>query len=313
MTDKASLLTGKLAFLTKNGPAADARLLYIQSLCDSKSVVRNLLIPFWQLDTFHAFEQYLQSLPGCVQHRDIPSTVQMILRGYVGVFLTGGIYLLEAMKPQESPVKEASVETVIQGPQDAFNESLTTKLYMIRMRYQSDALRIETDTIGKLSKTKIAIVYDNQLVDQKALQELKQDLTRVEVDMMQAVGQLENLMMRWRWSLFPTIVITERPDRSVFSIAKGKILVVMDRTPFVGIVPSSFFDFFSSMDDIYQLRLVGRFLLLLRYIGFFLAVSMPALYVGTVSYNPEVYRVQLAFSIGRLRFCRSSKRKEITF
>jgi spore germination protein KA len=277
------------------------RLLYIKSICDEKSIVKNLFHPYWLAGSAREFEQYLQAFPGCDVHCDLPGTIGKILQGYAVVFFEQGIYLLEAQNSQESGVQHASVETVVQGPNDAFIENLATNLNLIRTRYAVDSLRIETNRIGKLSKTEVAIIYDNHLVDSNALKKVRERLSEVQVDLLQSVGQLTNEISEHKWSLFPTVVITERPDRTVLNLSKGRIIIALDKSPFVAIVPSILSDFFASMDDRYQLRIVGRFLLSLRYIGFFLAISMPALYVATVSFNPEVYRVQLAFSIASSR------------
>jgi spore germination protein len=160
---------------------------------------------------------------------------------------------------------------------------------------------VEMQVVGNLSKTKIALVYDDSIVDQNVLQELKRRLEKVNVDLIQSTGELQKHIAQDPWNAFPTVVATERPDRAVLNISHGKVIIVVDKTPFVMIVPSVFSDFFTAMDDLVQLPVIGSFLRGLRYIGLALTLTLPGLYVGTISYNPEFFRIQLAFSVAASR------------
>lgn len=78
-------------------------------------------------------------------------------------------------------------------------------------------------------------------------------------------------------------------------------MLLLNGTPFAIIVPAVLFDFLASMDDIYDIPWFSRPLMILRYIGAFITISLPALYVATVSYNPEIFRAQLAIEIAGSR------------
>ncbi|PWK05398.1 spore germination protein [Tumebacillus permanentifrigoris] len=280
--------------------AADkqASLLYVKPLCDSKLIAKYIVSPFWDYQTEAEYTGFLMSFPNCVHHQELDTTINLILSGYVGVFVADRLYLYEAKSIQVSPVAEATVESTVQGPQDAFNESLMTNLNLVRIRYKSDLLQVDYQNVGERSKTQLALLYDKQNVNQQALAELRRELDEIDLKVLLSAGHLQNtLLRRKRWSLFPLVVITERPDRAVKNLSEGKIIVLIDTTPFAVILPSSFGDFFSAMDDYTQLPLIGWFLRLLRYIGFLSTIILPGLYVATISYNPEFFRVQLAFSI----------------
>ena len=109
------------------------------------------------------------------------------------------------------------------------------------------------------------------------------------------------MITRHKSFLFPTIVITERPDRIAYNLSKGKVIVMMEGTRFALILPSVFYDFMSSMDDLYLPSWIAKFLVLLRYLGLGTALLLPAMYVGITAYNPELFRVQLALSIAGSR------------
>jgi hypothetical protein len=96
-------------------------------------------------------------------------------------------------------------------------------------------------------------------------------------------------------------MITERTDRIALNLAQGKMVILIEGSPFGLILPAVFFDFMSSMEDLYQPYWVSRFLITLRYLGLFISLLLPGLYVAITSYNPEVFQVQLALGIAGSR------------
>jgi spore germination protein len=288
---------------TRHMDAGDrkAELLYIKTLCDAAVIHRYIVSVFWEMKSLQEYGAYLSSFPNCEKGSHLQTATELILRGFVAVFLDSELYLFDAMKVESSSISEATVEATIQGPQDAFNGNLLTEISMVRRRYQSDALQVELYKTGELSKTNLAMLYDQNIVNQQALEELRGKLDRVHAQLVQSAGELQQNLSPKKFALFPMIVVTERPDRVVRFLSKGRIAVLVDGTPFAMLLPSIFSDFFTAMDDYVQMPVIGHFLKILRYIGFAFTVLLPALYVGTVSYNPEFYRVQLAFSIGASR------------
>ncbi|NYE06652.1 hypothetical protein F4694_003432 [Bacillus niacini] len=160
---------------------------------------------------------------------------------------------------------------------------------------------IESTNIGSISKTVVNIIYDSKKVDKDVLKQVKDFLSAVEIEMFQSGEQLLDFTKKSQHVLFPTIMVTERPDRTVINIAAGKIILLVQGSPFAVLMPTVLKDQMASMADIYQTYWIGKFLLLLRYIGLFTTITLPALYVALVSYNPEVFRVQLALSVAGSR------------
>lgn len=119
--------------------------------------------------------------------------------------------------------------------------------------------------------------------------------------MFQSGEQLLDIIKKSNRSLFPVMLVSERPDRVAVNLAGGKVILLTSGSPFAVILPTVMKDFMASMEDIYQTYWVGRFLQVLRYIGFFLSITLPGLYVALTSYNPEVFRAQLAISIAGSR------------
>jgi spore germination protein len=144
-------------------------------------------------------------------------------------------------------------------------------------------------------------MYDEMKVDHSVLKELKKRLSELKTDIIQSASEIERHTMHPKLRLFPTLMLTERPDRAVLNISQGKICVLMDSTGYVLVLPAIFNDFFTAMDDKIQLPLIGWFLKAIRYIALFITVMMPSLYVAFTSYNPEILKMQITLLIAGSR------------
>jgi hypothetical protein len=277
-----------------------AVLLYISSICDEKKLHEDITTQLMEL-TSVSFKEYLKSMSITKTHESNEQTLAEIMSGSVCIFMYEEVFLVDLKKLELNATGEATVETVIQGPQKAICEEISTNLNIIRHRYPQPSLRIEETVVGKQSRTKVMIVYDNKLYEESILKEIKQSLDKVDLDVVQAAGELQRGLSKQKRTLFPTMMITERPDRIAYNLAQGKVVLLIDGTPFSLIAPAVFFDFLSSMEDLYQSFWISRFIVSLRYIGLFISLLLPAFYVGVTAYNPELFRVQLALSIAGSR------------
>ncbi|WP_409300160.1 spore germination protein [Peribacillus sp. SCS-155] len=276
-------------------------LLYLESMSDDEKIKKHIIKPLLLCETENEFTLHLLSLPGCKKISDLNGLEKQLIGGETLIFLSQGVYSYKVTKVNNDQPLEATVEMSVLGPQKALSEDLQTNITLLRTRYPSENLRIESSTIGTLSNTPIALLYDVEFVDKKILKELKKKLSDIKVDMIQAVGQMENQLTDKKYHLFPVTLNTERPDRLALNIAEGKIIILVNGTPFGLVVPAVFFDFISSMDDLSHTYWVSRLMILLRYIGLGITLVLPALYIVITSYNPEIVRSQLALTIAGSR------------
>lgn len=277
------------------------QLVYLKSLSDKKKIKEFLIRPFFEIDDANKYEMYIQSLPDAQVEEDVQTILRKLLQGSAIIIVEEKLYVIDAKKELVTSIPEATVEKVIQGPQTALTESIGMNKCILRNRYHQASLRFEDSIVGRLSQTPISIIYDANLIDPKILEKLKNSLTTVKIDVLQAAGQLNKKLTKQKRTLFPTIIITERPDLIIFNLAQGKIIVLIDGTPFALIAPAVFYDFISSTEDIYQSYWISRFLILLRYIAILITLILPALYVGATAFNTEIFRVQLVLSIAGSR------------
>ena len=174
------------------------------------------------------------------------------------------------------------------GPRESFSETLQTSLSLIRRRIKDSNLRIETKSIGTVTKTKVAMVYLKGIANDKIVNEVRQRLGRIDIDGVLDSGYLEELIQDETFTPFSTVYTSERPDSASAGILEGRIAIVVDGTPFVIIVPALFVHFFQSSEDYYQRSDITTLIRILRYTAFFITILGPSIYIAVTIYHQEM-------------------------
>lgn len=278
-------------------------LLYVKSVINQDDLQNKIIIPFYEMECLEAYEYYLQSLDAYVPFDNQEETLLKLVKGAVVLFTESNIHILELKEYANKNLYEASLETALQGPRLVLSEHLETNLNLLRHRYNESALTIEKGQIGKTSKLDYYLLFDQQKTNRTILNQFKKQMDEIKdkKEIIQSVGEIQELLRKRKRTLFPTFMITERPDRIALNISQGKIVILLEGSPFALIAPATFYDFMSAMDDGYQSYWVSKFLKSLRYVGLLINLLLPAAYVGLTSFNPEIFRVQLALSIAGSR------------
>ncbi|TPE67896.1 spore germination protein [Halalkalibacterium halodurans] len=198
-------------------------------------------------------------------------------------------------------IEEPSTETTVRGPKDAFNESLQTNLSLIRRRVKSNRLRVENTELGETTHTDVALVYVDDLVDKKLLQEIKQRLNRVITHKVISEANIEEAMQDEMLTPFPTIYNTERPDMVAYALVEEKVALIIDGTPFALILPTDFAQFFKAAEDYYQRYDLSTFIRLLRYFAFTVSLLGPSLYVALITFHQDLIPTTLLIRLASQR------------
>lgn len=247
------------------------------------------------------FTLYLQALP---QFQEIQSKEQVqleIMSGNIFVVIQNEFYLLDFRLSKNDEVNSTSVETTIHGSQLALSDNLMTNINVIRSNYHQASLSVEYFVKGEVNQHKVAVIYDKEKVNNDVLDVIQQRLQNVDKQLITSTTQLSNLINDKHFSLFPQMIMTERPDRIIYNLAGGKVILLVDGNPQAVATPVVFFDFMTTMEDNYHTLFISLFLKILRYAGLFLSLLLPALYVGVTSFTPELFRTELALTVAGSR------------
>ncbi|MDD2420667.1 MAG: spore germination protein [Heliobacteriaceae bacterium] len=254
-------------------------------------------------------EDISRLLPGCLPVGKIKkinrwSQVKAkLLSGWVVLFVEGSreAYCFPLPAPFVRSPDEPVAEQVVRGPHNGFVEDIEKNLALVRQRMRSTNLKVELFQLGRLSATRVALIYGEGIIDPAVLAEVKHRLVQIDVDDIKAAGTIEEFIEDHPLSIFPQILHTERPDRVTTAIASGAFAVIVDGTPMVLLAPVTFVQFFHSPEDEYERYYYGTFVRLLRYLAIPIALLLPSLYVALTTFNSEMIPTQLLFSIATAR------------
>lgn len=228
--------------------------------------------------------------------------VTSILMGTTALFVDGvpTALIIDTRGLATRAISDPITEVDIAGPRESFTEDLRTNISLVRRRLKNPNLVVKSQRIGLRSKTNIAVVYFKGIVNSGLVCEMERRLQNLQIDAVENLG-LQRLLEDHPNSPFPTIVATERPDKFVMDLVNGKVGLIIDGTPFCLMAPAVISDFFKAGDDYLEKWMTASFLRLLRYIGAFFALTVPAIYVAITAFHPAFIPTPLALTIGSSR------------
>lgn len=277
----------------------DVGIIYTDGLVDSKSI-NNFIMESLMLD-FPQDENQDQNLLTVLKNKVLTVGEIQNVSEFGALFdalLSGDVILLLegysqgfniSMKGWQSrSVTEATTETIIRGPKESFNENLRTNTAMVRRRIKDPNLWLESRQIGTVTKTNVALMYINGIVNDKVVEELRERLDRIDIDGILESGYIEQMIQDETLTPFPTVYTTERPDVVAADLLEGRVAIIVDGTPFALILPVVFLQFFQAAEDYYQRADIGTLLRILRLICFFIAIAGPSLYIAITTFHQEM-------------------------
>jgi len=229
----------------------------------------------------------------------ISAAVRAVLDG-CAVIARDGASSAQAWRLDRVParsVDRSENEPTLNGPQEAFIESLSVNLAMVRKRLKSPHLKIETFTVGETSPCEIAMIYEEGVVKSDLLREVRRRIAQIRVDYVADINEVREFINDPRFSVFPTTEETERPDRVVAGLMEGRVAILADGSPTCLMVPVTFAMNLSSPEDYYMHYSLALPLRLLRHLMFWSSVLLPALYVALLTYNQDLLPTPLLVSV----------------
>ena len=214
----------------------------------------------------------------------------LVIDGY-----DGGI-LLDAKEYPTRSVQEPDTSKVLRGSHDGFVESIMANAALLRRRIRDPALTLERHQVGGRSQTDVALVYMAGEANEKYLEQLRQKLKAIDVGSisMSQESIAECIVPKQWWNPFPKIRYTERPDVATASIMEGSILLMIDNTPSVMLLPTTLFSFAEEINDYYFPPLIGTYLRIIRLVVLFLTVFITPLWYLLVK-NGDILPGELEF------------------
>ena len=207
---------------------------------------------------------------------------------------------LETKEKLERSISTPDTEGTIRGAKDAFLENMQQNIGLIRKRIKHNDFRIEKRFIGRYTKTGVAILSINSICKDKLLKQILKKIDEINIDGIIAGEQIKNLIEHSNFPL-PTILTTERPDIASNALLQGKVVIIVDNSPYALIVPGLFYDYFKTSEDFYAKSFNVTFTRIIRYLAFFIALLTPAIYLSLITYNQEIVPTELLVNFAKQR------------
>lgn len=278
-------------------------LLYLQGLSDKKMINENILRPLMYGNPENRQSVPVPTIGGVNTVSSWTEILNAILIGKCVMLVEGRqtAWVYDTGGWPQRAIDDPQLESSLKGAHQGFLETGTQNLGLLRRYLPNNEFRVAEHTVGERGKSKVWVVYLEDVAHPEVLNELNTRIRNIDVDAIINTGELAELIEDNTYSPFPQYILTERPDSAVSHLLQGRFVVIVDRSPSVIIAPTTFTSFFQSVDD-YSLRwMIASFVRLLRFAAFMIALLFPAIYISLISYNFEIIPLQLFVSIAESR------------
>lgn len=288
----------------------DIYFVYIDNMVDKtlleEDTLRNLI---YRMDDMPAQDQFEYIKEKGLRSADISEVVTM----YEAVkFILGGDTIIlvdgydKALKVSvrgmaSRGVPTAENEVAVRGSKESFSEALYINRVLLRRRIKDTNMKIVQTTVGTRTLTDVAIVYIEGVARPEVVEEIQQRIREFVVDGIFDSGMLEQLTERNVFSPFPEFQATERPDKAASALVEGRVVLIVDNSPMALLLPTTMNSFFQASDDTYSRWEVATMIRIIRFLGAFITVALPGLYIAVVNYQPELLSSALALSFAAAR------------
>lgn len=188
-------------------------------------------------------------------------------------------------------------EPAIKGAKDGFVESVRTNTSLVRRRLRAPELKIREHIVGRQSLTPVDVLWLDGIADPDTVAQLERRLEAIDIDGVEAAGNLEEYLVDAARSPFPLMPYTQRPDRFCQGLLEGRVGLFADGIPLGWLLPGTIDQFFKTGQDRAYHWLVASALSVIRWMCCLITLLVPGLYIALVTFHPEAIPPKLALSI----------------
>lgn len=247
--------------------------------------------------------EYLLTKTAIPLDKTVAVTQKQVIR-----FLTAGaaclllegcdrVLVISSQSQQFRSVSEPSGEGNLRGSHEGFVELLRVNISLLRRLVRSPQLHCEIQIAGTTTRTEVALLYHGEKCPQPMVEKVKKQLQSTGLDMLFDPGYLAPFAVRTPFSLFTPAGFTERPDTAAAKLCEGKLIVLVNGSPYAMILPHFFAEHFQSMDDYLQRPYFSSFIRLLKYTAFLVSVLLPGAFVAVADFTPELLSSTMLYKL----------------
>ena len=264
---------------------------YIETICSSEQINNFVLKNLTNPNGPRRFKDILAG-PN-FKEIDLGRLEFYLYNGFTALVYKGKIYVIETKASLDRSVSFPEMEQDLYGAKDALLENYQKNIGLIKRRLKSSHLKTKEYKIGRYTQTATGVLYVDNITDMSLVKRIDALLNKIDTDSVIDVGELKQFLTMDKGNVFPPTKLTERPDVIVKALLDGKVVIVMDTSPFAIILPAVLADFINPISDKYLYQRNANNLKILRMICFFLTIFTPAFYIAIITYNQETIPASL--------------------
>lgn len=264
---------------------------YIETICSSEQINNFVLKNLTNPNGPRRFKDILAG-PN-FKEIDLGRLEFYLYNGFTALVYKGKIYVIETKASLDRSVSFPEMEQDLYGAKDALLENYQKNIGLIKRRLKSSHLKTKEYKLGRFTQTATGVLYVDNITDMSLVKRIDVLLNKIDTDSVIDVGELKQFLTMDKGNVFPPTKLTERPDVIVKALLDGKLVIVMDTSPFAIILPAVLADFINPISDKYLYQRNANNLKILRMICFFLTIFTPAFYIAIITYNQETIPASL--------------------
>lgn len=264
---------------------------YIETICSSEQINNFVLKNLTNPNGPRRFKDILAG-PN-FKEIDLGRLEFYLYNGFTALIYKGKIYVIETKASLDRSVSFPEMEQDLYGAKDALLENYQKNIGLIKRRLKSSHLKTKEYKLGRFTQTATGVLYVDNITDMSLVKRIDALLNKIDTDSVIDVGELKQFLTMDKGNVFPPTKLTERPDVIVKALLDGKLVIVMDTSPFAIILPAVLADFINPISDKYLYQRNANNLKILRMICFFLTIFTPAFYIAIITYNQETIPASL--------------------
>lgn len=229
----------------------------------------------------------------------LEDAIRNVISGLVVLFVDGVNYC-ECFGVQGFPkrsIENSISEVEERGAHEGFTESFKDNVALMRRRIRSPVLKCEIVEAGKTSKTRVCVCYMSDRAKAETVNDIKARIKNAKLDTILGSGYLRPFLDSKRFSFFSALGTTERPDVACAQMAEGRIVVIIDGTPFAIIAPYMFAQNFQTMDDYNFRPFYTALIRILKFLSFFISIFLPGLYIALCTFHQEAIPISTLYDM----------------
>lgn len=285
-------------------------LFYIESLINKTLFTSGLLLPLekfvkqnqeknQQLEKplFEMVKELIVAVSSVEEITDESEIENKIFSGSACIVFKDKAISVPLFGAEKRSIQEPPTARVVKGPREGFVEDLSSNIGLIRKRLKTSNLKIKDMTIGRQSKTQIAIVYLEGVVKKEVLKEVERRLSLVDIDAIVDSYYIESFLESDKLKFFRRVGNTEKPDIFCSKILEGRVGIVVDGSPVALSVPFVLLEDLQSPEDYYTVPAQATFVRFMRFCGLILAILIPGVYVALQSFNYRILPINFLITL----------------